>query len=206
MGLPQNDELLRLARKWFKARGAEPLSRRSPEEFSAALKSAVWRMAEEGYIFTHPCQLDTLRAYMDGYGVLISGAVGIGKTLFFRRLSPDIIILNMGSLVAMGHEELASSVLGCLNSEVVIDDLGLGGSKAKDYGREYDALLAVLNWRERSRFRTHFTTNLSNDALVENFDARAVDRIYGFAKCFRWDIDVSMREPKIYGGTANDRP
>lgn len=202
MGLPQNDELLRLARKWFRAKGAEPFSRRSPEAFSAALKSTVWHMAEEGYVFAHPCQLDALRAYMDGYGVLISGAVGIGKTFFFRKIDPDIIILNMSELVAMGHEELEALVLRYLNSEVVIDDLGLGGSKAKDYGREYDALLAVLNWRERSRFRTHFTTNLTNDALVESFDARAVDRIYGFAKCFRWNIDVSMREPKIYGGTA----
>lgn len=202
MGLPQNDELLRLARKWFRAKGAEPFSRRSPEAFSAALKAAVGRMAEEGYIFTHPCQLDALRAYIDGYGVLISGAVGIGKTLFFRRLSPNIVILNMENLVALGRDDLLSLVNRYQDAEIVLDDLGLGGSKTKDYGREYDALLAVLNWRERSRFRTHFTTNLTNDALVESFDARAVDRIYGFAKCFRWDINVSMREPKIYGGPA----
>ncbi len=62
--------------------------------------------------------------------------------------------------------------------------------------REFDALLMILNMRDpaRCRFRTHFTTNLTNDELVENFDARVVDRIYGLAKCFRIETEESRRE------------
>ena len=195
-----NMALLSLAARRYFPDAQQGLSERNPEAFEHMLITTLRRMAERGYKFTTAAQIDTLRAYVDGYGILISGAVGIGKTLFFRRLSPDIVILSMGDIVGMSQDELFGVVNGCKDSELVLDDIGLGGSIARDFGREYDALLAVLNWREKSKARTHFTTNLTNDALVANFDARAVDRIYGLAKCFSWRDMPSMREPKIYGG------
>ena len=51
------------------------------EEF----KTFATQMADLGYIHT-AASLDALQAYMAGYGLLLMGDVGTGKTFFFEKL------------------------------------------------------------------------------------------------------------------------
>lgn len=152
-------------------------------------------MAARGYIF-NAVTIEAMIAYLQGYGVLLSGRVGVGKTHFFRMLGDDIVILNVSEANGWLQSEVEDWIEYTRGRDVMLDDIGSGGAKARDYGREYDALLMILNAREpyRCKRRTHFTTNLTNDQLVDTFDARVVDRIYGLAKCFRLPDLESMRE------------
>ena len=163
------------------------------------LVKAISGMAAGGYIFSG-VTVEALRDYMKGYGILLSGKVGVGKTYFFCSLNRDILILDCGVLMSWTQCEVEQFMTNYRDREIVLDDLGSGGSKGRDYGREYDALLVALNMRDpaRCRMRTHFTTNLTNDELVEKFDARCVDRIYGMARCFRLPDEESRRDAKAF--------
>ena len=184
------EQLLAGAKASFK-----PVLPKVAEVSDETLTRRINNMAARGYIF-NPVTIEAMIAYLQGYGVLLSGSVGVGKTLFFRCASPEIVIQDMGEMVGWKQNEVREWLDFCRDREVLIDDIGCGGSKAKDFGREYDALLMVLNARDpyRCRYRTHFTTNLTNDQLVEGFDARVVDRIYGMARCFRLPDEESRRE------------
>lgn len=172
-----------------------PTARKCRQVSDQALADCIRRMSASGYKF-NSATVEAVRDYMRGYGILLSGKVGTGKTLFFRKLNPSAIIIDMGDVMGWRQEDVYNSMEAYANFEIVLDDLGCGGSRARDYGREFDALLLILNIRDPSRCvcRTHFTTNLTNDELIEHFDARVVDRIYGMAKCHRMPDGESMRE------------
>ena len=185
-----NEELIAIANSHFC-----PATRNERKVDDKLLARKVAAMAEAGYKFS-AATIEATRAYLQGYGVLLSGRVGVGKTLFFRLINHDALIADIGTIMGWRQAEIEEYAIGSRNCELVIDDIGCGGSKARDYGREFDALLMILNMRDpaRCRFRTHFTTNLTNDELVANLDARVVDRIYGLAKCFRIETEESRRE------------
>lgn len=185
-----DNELLEFAKKQY-----IPVPRPERRVDDRALALKVAEMSRAGYRFGTET-VAALRAYMQGYGVLLSGKVGVGKTMFFQKVNADALIVDIGAVMGWRQAEIETFFLNNSECEIVVDDIGCGGSKARDYGREFDALLMILNMRDpaRCRFRTHFTTNLTNDELVANFDARVVDRIYGLAKCFRIETEESRRE------------
>lgn len=177
----------------------KPVLPKVAEVSDETLARRINDMAARGYIF-NPVTIEAMIAYLQGYGVLLSGSVGVGKTHFFRMIGDDIYIMNASDANGLTQREVYEWIEYTRDRDVMIDDVGSGGAKARDYGREYDALLMILNAREpyRCKRRTHFTTNLTNDQLVDTFDARVVDRIYGLAKCFRLPDEESRRDAKAF--------
>lgn len=175
-----------------------PLTRNASRQITEQdVKKAVVAMSQAGYIFCEKT-IEAVAEYLRGYGVLLSGNVGIGKTLFFKVLNDRILHLDFNEMLGWTQEELCNTLAGLTKREVLIDDIGSGGAIGKDYGRSYDVLLTILNKRQWLNERTHFTTNLTNNELVSRFDARVVDRIYGMAKCFRLPDIPSLREARSY--------
>lgn len=163
----------------------------------ARMMSYVTRMSRNGYIFDKR-SLEALRAYSENYGLMLAGGVGVGKTMFFKALARDILILDMNDAMRWNYQTLEEWLMAARNREVLIDDLGVGSARGNDWGVSYDVMMIILNNRMLVDWRTHFTTNLSNDNLIRHFDYRVVDRIYGMAKVFELTRGVSRREPKPY--------
>lgn len=158
------------------------------------MEQTVRRMSAAGYDFDRK-SLEALEHYGRGYAIAITGVVGIGKTMFFRKLNPDIIIADMNLISRWKFDDVGNFLDNHAGDEMVIDDLGTGTAKGNDWGSPYDVLMVMLNVRLRSRKRTHFTTNLANDQLIAAYDYRAVDRIYGMAKFVTFTPRESRRMP-----------
>lgn len=155
----------------------------------------VIEMSKRGYRFWDNKQIDALEAYGRGYGIVLAGAMGTGKTMFFKTIDPSIVILDMNSASGWKQDDLESFLLTYRDREMLIDDVGAGSAKGKDFGREYDPMMIILNMRNASKKRTHFTTNLDNDSLIKNLDYRAYDRMLGLAKFLELPKRQSLREP-----------
>lgn len=162
----------------------------------SVVKQHINRLVYNGYKIDEPKIIEAVIEYTKGYGIMLAGAVGIGKTHFFKCINPDIVVLDMNLAVRWDYSTLESFLAGVRDRELLVDDIGVSTGIASDYGVRYDALLIILNDRHHCRKATHFTTNLSNSQLISAYDYRSVDRIYGLAKIFNLPARVSRREPK----------
>lgn len=164
------------------------------------LRRKATAMAERGYMFDE-VTLKALEWYLKGYGLLLSGAVGVGKTYFFKKLHPDPLpILSFNQCPLWTYEQLANWMEEHHNEEIVVDDIGwdksAGDGLSRNYGQKYDALQIVLDYRLHSPHRTHFTTNLDYDGLKSTYDAHLIDRIYELARPVKMNAYVSRRKAK----------
>lgn len=159
-------------------------------------KKTIADMAGRGYVFS-TATIEAVADYHRGFGIGLSGGVGLGKTLFFRYINPSALIVDMGNMMRWKFDQLEDFLHSCRDREMVLDDVGTG-SRGNDWGVAYDALMVVLNARQKSRYRTHITTNLDNDALIKAFDYRAVDRMYGMVKFITLPKAPSMRMPRRF--------
>lgn len=188
-------KLLNLAKAEFvDADAPKPVDEKA---LSAWLERNVRRMSKAGYIFDQK-SLEALELYGRGYALALTGMVGTGKTLFFKRLDPDICVVDMNIVTRWRFDDLANMLDNHFDDEVLVDDLGTGSANGRDWGDKYDVLMVILNNRLRSCKRTHFTTNLTNDQLIGAYDYRAVDRIYGMAKFVTFADAVSKRNPRQF--------
>lgn len=178
----------------------EPPKQREAQVTEEILANKANCMAMRGYIHSYT-SLTALECYLRGYGLLLSGPVGVGKTLFFRKVEPDggVPILPFNSCCLWRYETLEAWLRETANGDIVIDDLGwemTHGDKgmARNFGQIYDTLQIVLDFRLRcTSRRTHITTNLDNDGLLRLYDYHLVDRIYGMCKAFVWDAQTSSK-------------
>lgn len=155
-------------------------------------------MTLRGYCHTVET-VKALEAYLQGYGVLLSGGMGIGKTFFFETVNPEpIAVLSFSRCHLWKYERLEEWLEEHRNDEIVLDDIGFASSKGNNYGTQFDALQVVLDQRlTEAGGRTHVTTNCTNDELIQRFDARLVDRLYQTCKCFALPGRESQREADV---------
>ena len=167
------------------------------EEF----KTFATQMADLGYIHT-AASLDALQAYMAGYGLLLMGDVGTGKTFFFEKLfeaekiinskEKDMIvymqtiditrnIIRMNDTIGESFEDIKDEIEGLSKANVAFDDIGVEVG-ANDWGQKFELVPWIVEKRALAQGRTHFTTNLTADQLLERYGTRTVDRMHELAK------------------------
>lgn len=162
-------------------------------------------MARRGYAHNADT-LKVLEAYLQGYGILLSGGVGIGKTYFFERVNPEpIAVLSFNVAHLWKYEQLAEWLDEHRHEEIVLDDIGWDADKATNYGQRFETLQVALDDRlNRTSYRTHVTTNLTNDELLAKYDVHLVDRVYQLCKCFALNYADSRREATPNGQYFQD--
>ena len=140
-----------------------------------------------GYRHTE-ATLEALRLYLAGYGLLLMGGVGTGKTFFFRAVG-NVLAANgkarptiypMMDTVGRKVEEVREFFMATSREELVLDDIGAEPT-FNEYGNRWDILPWLLEMRLAATGRTHFTTNLSKDELEKRYGARTVDRLHEMA-------------------------
>ncbi len=143
--------------------------------------------AARGYRHTER-SLEALRLYLAGYGLLLMGGVGTGKTHFFRTVGEvrarhgmaRPVVYAMMDTVGRKVDEVRAFFTGAARAEVVLDDIGAEPT-FNEYGNRWDILPWLLEMRMAAPGRTHFTTNLSPAELERRYGARTVDRIHEMA-------------------------
>ena len=180
---------------------------RQPNEVSRdELIAKARAMARRGYVHSEET-LAALEAYLQGYGVLLSGGLGIGKSLFFETVNPEPIkVLSFNRCHLWTADQLGDWLDQNVGNEIVCDDIGWDAEKARNYGQRFETLQYVLDARlTMSGCRTHFTTNLTNEELIGKYDAHLVDRIYQLCKCFALPPQESRREATVFWSYIRNR-
>lgn len=162
-----------------------------------ALVAKATAMARRGYVHS-ATSLEALEAYLQGYGILLSGGLGVGKTLFFKVVNPEPIpVLSFNRCHLYKYDQLEKFLDETAGGELVLDDIGWNVESANNYGTRFETLQVVLDYRlTETAARTHVTTNCTNDELIGRFDAHLIDRIYQLCKCFVFPPAESRREAK----------
>lgn len=164
----------------------------SCEERAAAVTAerlTKWAAAMAAHGYRHGEEtLEALRLYLAGYGLLLFGGVGAGKTHFFRTLGAVLraqggyrpAIYPMMDTVGRKVDEVREYFQEMASHELVLDDVGAEPT-FNEYGNRWDILPWLLEMRLAASGRTHFTTNLSKFELEKRYGARTVDRLHEMA-------------------------
>lgn len=154
--------------------------------------------AMAGRGFDHSAKtLEVLEAYLQGYGVLLSGGVGVGKSYFFECVEPEPLpVLSFNSCSLWKFDAISEWLNENRNRDIVLDDIGWDAERGNNYGTKFEVLQIVLDERLRQNGRTHITTNLTNDELIARYDAHLIDRIYQLCKCFALPSQESRRDAR----------
>ena len=144
----------------------------------------IAQLAERGYI-PSPQIVEPVRAYASGYGILLAGNAGIGKTFLMQCLRARLYTAT--SIAEYGLAAIAKWFSWTDGHDVCIDDIGTE-SIVSEYGAKDDVLKRVIAHRaEQQRGRTSITTNLDAAAIKERYGDRTLSRILGMCKAFRMD-------------------
>ena len=164
----------------------------SCEERAAAVTAerlTMWARGMTAHGYRHSEEsLEALRLYLAGYGLLLMGGVGTGKTYFFRTVGavlrstgiPRPAIFPMLDTVGRKVEDVREYFNEMAGQELVLDDIGAEPT-FNEYGNRWDILPWLLEMRMAASGRTHFTTNLSPAELEKRYGARTVDRLHEMA-------------------------
>lgn len=157
-----------------------------PEEVKVGVAEFVayarWMKERRGY---EPSKetLNALLSYMRGYGLMLCGGVGTGKTMFFRSLKTRVEEVSPLRMMARRLDDIERDVDGLSGVEVLIDDIG-AEPVYNNYGSRLDLLPWLVEARLSSPKRTHFTTNLKPNDLVKRYGVRVVDRLREMCRTF----------------------
>lgn len=161
-----------------------PQENKEPEIKASTLEGWAKRMAGFGYEFTEE-SLKILLQYLKGYNLWIYGNVGVGKTFFFDCLNrikrardgDPIIKLSMIETQGWTMEQAAEWARDYCEYDVLIDDVG-AEPLLNHYGEKVEVFPYLLEKRmNRTRCRTHMTSNLSAKNMLDRYDRRVADRI-----------------------------
>jgi hypothetical protein len=165
----------------------------TPENVVRKLSMMGWQMQK--------CHLQAIANYFAGYPLVLCGAAGTGKSVFFKMLSEvkddcnrplfPFAVLQMSSLAAFSLADLRNFLFRYNDHELVLDDLG-AEPRIVDYGTRCELLDCILGLRESTAARIHVTTNLLPDAFRERYGKRNIDRL-GFSSWVKFDGE-SMRD------------
>lgn len=145
-----------------------------------------------GYI---PCaeSVEAIRAHMDGYGVLLTGPAGVGKTFLMKCLG--VRIYTSTGIASYGLRGLSDFHEATQKGPICIDDLGIE-SIVSEWGAKDDVLKTFIAYRaERVTARTYITTNLSSEEITDRYGDRTLSRIMGMCKAFKL-TGTNRREPQ----------
>lgn len=176
--------------------GLPGLRKRTKREVATQerLSMVALHMTRCGYRHTRE-SLDALRDWLDGYGLLLAGDVGTGKTMFFKCLPNSVAILPMRECYLWGFDRLDSWLSSNADSDILVDDLG-AECAANNFGSKYNAINPILERRLGSAYRTNFTTNFTSKELLAKYeDSSIVDRIFELATPHRLAPGNSLRAP-----------
>jgi DNA replication protein DnaC len=126
--------------------------------------------------------VEPVRAFLAGFGLLLSGDAGVGKTFLLTALGVRLY-------TAVGIAEYGLSRIGMWyewtdNAGIGIDDLGTE-STVSEYGNKDDLMKLVIAHRaDRQRGRTFVSTNLSAEQIAERYGDRTLSRLLGMCKAF----------------------
>lgn len=155
----------------------------------------VAQMAERGFIPGEQW-VEPIRAYLSGFGVMLAGDTGVGKTFFFTCLQGRV--RSVEEIVDHGFKYLREWYSWTDGSDIVIDDLG-SEPVTVEYGARDDLLKTVISHRDGlANVRTHITTNLSAEGISARYGDRTLSRILGMCKAFRLDGE-SRRQARPQG-------
>jgi hypothetical protein len=161
-----------------------PQENKEPEIRASVLESWAKRMTSLGYEFTEET-LKILLQYLKGYNLWLVGNVGVGKTYFFdclnrvkrARQGEPIIKLSMIETQGWTMEQAAEWARDYADYDVLIDDVG-AEPLLNHYGEKIEVFPYLLEKRmNRTRCRTHMTSNLSARDILQRYDRRVADRI-----------------------------
>jgi hypothetical protein len=128
---------------------------------------------------------DILRAYIERYGIMLTGAAGTGKTMLMGILIGTRRIQHAQRDIAdCGIDGIAQWFEWRDDKTVCIDDLG-AERVANSYGSKEDILRLVIERRAAGRKITHVTTNLTSDQIRARYGDRILDRLLGMCKVFQ---------------------
>lgn len=140
------------------------------------------RIGERGYIPT-AATVPILRDYAAGYGIMLHGDVGHGKTYLLSCLG--VRIWAADEICDYGLRHIQEWYEETNGKQLCIDDIGAEMTIC-EYGARDDLLKAVITHRaERQRGRTHCTTNLDSAAIIERYGDRIMSRLLGMCRPHR---------------------
>jgi len=135
-----------------------------------------------GYIPT-PATVPVLRDYAAGYGIMLHGDVGHGKTFLLKCLG--VRIWGADEICDYGLRHIQEWYEDTNGLQICIDDIGAEMTVC-EYGARDDLLKAVITHRaERQRGITHCTTNLDSAAIIERYGDRIMSRLLGMCRPHR---------------------
>lgn len=178
-----------------------PRENTEPEVRTSTLENLAKRMASSGYQFTEET-LKILLQYLKGYNLWICGNVGVGKTFFFDCLnnirrsydSDRIVKLSMIETQGWTMEQAAEWAMDYADYDVLIDDVG-AEPLLNHYGEKIEVFPYLLEKRmNRTRRRTHMTSNLGAKDILKRYDRRVADRIAQMFKCCEIKAKQSRRK------------
>lgn len=134
-------------------------------------------------------------------GVFVRGVVGCGKTIMFRmaqRYSGTVRrkfkMVNAETIVC--NFESKSSIDRFFIDEWCFDDLGTE-DKANNYGKGVEIFKRLIESRydlwKNYGVRTHFTSNVSNDIILERYGERAYERLKEMCNVVKYPLNQSKR-------------
>ncbi len=156
--------------------------KRRPEVAPAIVEGHAARMAKEGYLHSVE-SLKAVKLCLEGYGVLISGNVGTGKTFLFQTLYAPVP-RRMWSTQEICERFTPADVGAWMsqfdNLAFILDDLG-AEPVYNNFGSRVEMMSLVIEHRSRLRnaVQTHITTNLTAAQVKERYGDRVLDRING---------------------------
>ena len=182
------------------------------EVTEAELLRKAEEMAKRGY--GHSVEsLAALRDWMEGRGLILGGGVGVGKTFFFRCLqfplkqlegdyggTINVWPMPLKVAAACDGRELLDEMEGLECTELVLDDVGAEPT-FNDFGSRFEVFPILVEARLGSKAKTHFTTNLTAEELVERYGQRTVDRMHELAAAHVFG-GKSRRQTRIHGNSA----
>ena len=140
------------------------------------------RIGERDYIPT-AATVPILRDYAAGYGIMLHGDVGHGKTYLLSCLG--VRIWAADEICDYGLRHIQEWYEETNGKQLCIDDIGAEMTIC-EYGARDDLLKAVITHRaERQRGRTHCTTNLDSAAIIERYGDRIMSRLLGMCRPHR---------------------
>ena len=144
----------------------------------------IEELAAHGYI-PSDCIIEPIRAILSGYGVLLTGKAGAGKTFLMREMG--VRIYSATRLAEWGLSKIAGWYEWWDGKEVCIDDIGTEHI-VSEYGAKEDIVKQVISHRcERQEATTHITTNLNSAEISARYGDRTLSRMLGMCKPFAID-------------------